>query len=70
MNSEDIQKASKLEPLKKSKLELSLQQELDFALLQELQFGLIFGYLLDPCLLPFRHQMHFRRSLGSSVGSH
>ena len=51
-------------------IELSLQRELDFALLQELRFGPIFGYLLDPCLLPFRHQTHFRGSLGSSVGSH
>ena len=50
-------------------IELSLQRELNFALLQELRFGSLFGYLLDPCLLPFRRQTHFRGSLGSSFGS-
>ena len=51
-------------------IELSLQREHDFALLQELRFGPLFGYLLDPCLLPFRHRTHFKGSLGFSIGSH
>ena len=49
-------------------IELSLQREHDFALLQELQFGHLFGHLLDPCPLPFRHRTHLRGSLRCSCG--
>ena len=49
-------------------IELWLQPEHDFALPQELQLGPLFGDLLDPCPLPFRHQTHLRGSLRCSCG--
>ena len=47
-------------------IQLSLQPELVFVFFQKLRFGNLFGYLLDPCPLPFRHQTYLRRSLSCS----